>query len=37
MSILQRIANVLDINVVEFFEAKNNATEVQRVNEPFLQ
>lgn len=37
MNILQRIANVLDINVVEFFEAKNNGTEVHTVNEPLLQ
>lgn len=37
MNILQRIANVLDINVVEFFEAKNNDTEVHTVNEPLLQ
>lgn len=37
MNILQRIANVLDINVVEFFEAKNNNTEVHTVNEPLLQ
>jgi len=28
---------VLDINVVEFFEAKNNDTEVHTVNEPLLQ
>jgi transcriptional regulator with XRE-family HTH domain len=37
MNILQRIANVLDINVVEFFEANNNDTEVHTVNEPLLQ
>jgi len=37
MNVLQRIANVLDINVVEFFEAKNNGTEVHTVNEPLLQ
>ena len=37
MNILQRIATVLDINVVEFFEAKNNDTEVHTVNEPLLQ
>ncbi len=37
MNILQRIATVLDINVVEFFEAKNNGTEVHTVNEPLLQ
>jgi transcriptional regulator with XRE-family HTH domain len=37
MNILQRIANVLDINVVDFFEAKNNATEIHTVNEPLLQ
>ncbi|MCO5236074.1 MAG: helix-turn-helix domain-containing protein [Chitinophagaceae bacterium] len=37
MNILQRIANVLDVNVVEFFEAKNNGTEVHTVNEPLLQ
>jgi transcriptional regulator with XRE-family HTH domain len=37
MNILQRIANALDINVVEFFEAKNNNTEVRTVNEPLLQ
>lgn len=37
MNILQRIANVLDIDVVEFFEAKNNGTEVHTVNEPLLQ
>ena len=37
MNIIQRIAAVLDINVVEFFEAKNNGTEVHSVNEPLLQ
>lgn len=37
MNILQRIANVLDINVVEFLEAKNNGTEVHTVNELLLQ
>lgn len=37
MNILQRIANVLDTNMVEFFEAKNNGTEVHTVNEPLLQ
>jgi len=37
MNILKRIANVLDINVVEFFEAKNNGAEVHTVNEPLLQ
>ncbi|TVQ50422.1 MAG: XRE family transcriptional regulator [Saprospirales bacterium] len=37
MNILRRIANVLDINVVEFFEAKNNGTEAHTVNEPLLQ
>ena len=37
MNILQRIANVLDINAVGFFEAKNNGTEVHAVNEPLLQ
>ncbi len=37
MNILQRIANVLGINVVEFFEAKNNGTEVHTINEPLLQ
>lgn len=37
MNILQRIASVLDINIVEFFEAKNNGTEVHTVNEPLLQ
>ncbi|HNM33211.1 MAG TPA: helix-turn-helix transcriptional regulator, partial [Chitinophagales bacterium] len=37
MNILQRIANVLEFNVVEFFEAKNNDTEVHAVNEPLLQ
>ena len=37
MNILQRIADVLDINVIEFFEAKNNGTEVHTVNEPLLQ
>ncbi len=37
MNILQRIANVLDINVVEFFEAKNNGTELHTVNESLLQ
>lgn len=37
MNILQRIANVLDIDVVEFFEAKNNGTEVHTINEPLLQ
>jgi transcriptional regulator with XRE-family HTH domain len=37
MNILQRIASVLDISVVEFFEAKKNDTEVHTVNEPLLQ
>jgi hypothetical protein len=37
MNILQRIASVLDINVVEFFEAKNNGLEIHTVNEPLLQ
>jgi transcriptional regulator with XRE-family HTH domain len=37
MNILQRIALVLDINVVEFFEAKNNGTEIHTINEPLLQ
>lgn len=37
MNILQRIATVLDINVVDFFEVKNNGTEVHTVNEPLLQ
>ncbi len=37
MNILQRIANVLEINVVEFFEAKNNGAEVHTVNEQLLQ
>jgi transcriptional regulator with XRE-family HTH domain len=37
MNILQRIAHVLEINVVEFFEAKNNGIEVHSVNEPLLQ
>jgi predicted nucleic-acid-binding protein len=31
------MANVLDINVVDFFEAKNNDTEVHTGNEPLLQ
>ena len=34
MNILQRIANVLDLNDVEFFEAKKNRKEVHSVNEP---
>lgn len=34
---LQRIATVFDINVVEFFEVKNNGTEVHTVNKPHLQ
>lgn len=37
INILQRIANVLDISKVEFFEAKNNNAEVNTVNEPLLQ
>lgn len=37
MNILQWIANVLDINVVEFFEAKNSGTEIHTINEPLLQ
>jgi transcriptional regulator with XRE-family HTH domain len=37
MNILQRIANVLDIDVVDFFEAKNNGIEINAVNEPLLQ
>lgn len=37
MNILQRIANMLDINVVEVFEAKNNGTEIHTVKESHLQ
>lgn len=37
MNILQRIAAVLEINVVEFFEADRDGTEVNSVNEPLLQ
>ncbi len=37
INILQRIANVLDINMVEFFEVKNNGTEVHTVNKPLMQ
>ncbi|MDI9364945.1 MAG: hypothetical protein QM541_08335 [Flavobacterium sp.] len=37
MNISQRIYTVLYINMVEFFEAKNNGTEVHTVNEPLLQ
>lgn len=37
MNILQRIAHVLDINMVDFFEAKNNGTEVNTVNVTLLQ
>jgi transcriptional regulator with XRE-family HTH domain len=37
MNILQRIAGVLDIDVVAFFEAKNNNTEVHTINETLLQ
>jgi hypothetical protein len=36
MNILQRITNVLDINVMEFFEAKNNCTERHTINEPLV-
>jgi transcriptional regulator with XRE-family HTH domain len=37
MNILQRIANVLDINVVEFINPKNNGMEIYTVNESLLQ
>ncbi|MBC7413033.1 MAG: helix-turn-helix transcriptional regulator [Bacteroidia bacterium] len=37
MNILQRIANVLEIDVVQFFEAKKNNSEVHSVNESLLQ
>jgi len=37
MNILQRIATVLDVNEIEFFEAKNNSTEVPTLNELLLQ
>lgn len=37
MNILQRIAAVLEIDVVQFFEAKNNDTEIHTINEPLLQ
>ena len=37
MNILQRIAHVLEIDVVSFFEAKNSHTEIQTINEPLLQ
>jgi transcriptional regulator with XRE-family HTH domain len=37
MNILQRIANVLDINVVGFFEAENNGTDVHTANKLLLQ
>jgi transcriptional regulator with XRE-family HTH domain len=37
MNSLQRIATVLEIDVVEFFEAKNNSADVHTINEPLLQ
>jgi transcriptional regulator with XRE-family HTH domain len=37
MNILQRIANVLEVDVVQFFDAKNTRREVQTINEPLLQ
>ncbi|TVQ50419.1 MAG: XRE family transcriptional regulator [Saprospirales bacterium] len=37
MNVLHRIADGLEINMVEFFEAKNNGKEVNTVNEPLLQ
>jgi transcriptional regulator with XRE-family HTH domain len=37
MNNVQRIADVLDINGVEFFEIKNDDREVHTVNEPLLQ
>ncbi|PTD14136.1 helix-turn-helix domain-containing protein [Flavobacterium columnare] len=37
MNILQRIAEVLHINVVDFFEAKNKDIDVQSVNESLLE
>lgn len=37
MNILQPIATVVAINVVELFVPKNNGTAVHNVNEPLLQ
>jgi hypothetical protein len=37
MNILQRIASVLETDVVQFFESKKNGQEVHSVNEPLLQ
>jgi transcriptional regulator with XRE-family HTH domain len=37
MNILQRIANVLEVDVVQFFDVKNPRREVQSINEPLLQ
>jgi hypothetical protein len=37
MNNVQCIADVLDINGVEFFEIKNDDIEVHTVNEPLLQ
>jgi transcriptional regulator with XRE-family HTH domain len=37
MNILQRIANALEIDVVQFFELKNNSPEIHSIDEPLLQ
>ena len=37
MNILQRIASVLEIDIVQFFETNKNGKEVQTINEPLLQ
>ncbi|CAM4195913.1 MULTISPECIES: helix-turn-helix domain-containing protein [Flavobacterium] len=37
MNILQRIADVLEIEVVQFFEAKKNNKEIHSIDEPTLQ
>jgi len=37
MNILQRIATVLEIDMVQFFEAKNNEQDIHTINEPLLQ
>lgn len=37
MNILQRIATVLEVDIIAFFEAKNGNTDVNTINESLLQ
>lgn len=37
MNILQRIASVLEIDIVQFFEVNKNEQDIHTINEPLLQ